>query len=61
MPTKAELERKIEIDSRADIEREVSDKKYAMKVVEKIVFSFVGLILIAVVTAIVASVVKTPK
>lgn len=39
-------------------ERKISDDKYALKIVEKIVFGLVGLILVAVVTALLALVIK---
>ena len=39
-------------------EREISDDRYAIKLVEKIVFGFVALILVAVAGALIALVVK---
>ena len=39
-------------------EREISDRLYAIKLVEKIVFGFVGLILVTVAGAIIALVLK---
>jgi lipopolysaccharide/colanic/teichoic acid biosynthesis glycosyltransferase len=39
-------------------ERELSDRRYAVKLVERIVFAACGLVLIAVVTALVAMVVQ---
>ena len=42
-----------------DLERENADKLYAIKLVERLVFGMVGLILIAVIGALIALVVTT--
>jgi hypothetical protein len=52
---------KIEIEKIKDEERETSNKLYAIKLVEKIVFGGVALILVAVATALISLVVKSIK
>ena len=47
---------KVELDDR---ERKIYDKKYAIKLVEKIVFGFVTLILVAVASALIGLIMKT--
>lgn len=58
--TREQLEREIELRNAFDAERERSDKTYAMKLVEKVVFALVGMMLISVVTAILAGVIIKP-
>jgi hypothetical protein len=55
--TKEELTAKLQLIEAIRLEREVTDKLYAIKLVERIVFGMCGLILIAVLTAIIALVV----
>lgn len=49
--TKEELEAQIALAEAIRIERSITDKLYAVKLVEKLVFGMVGLILIAVIGA----------
>lgn len=55
---KEQLEDELVLRGHLDDERKKSDALYAIKLVEKIVFGLVSLILIAVVTALVALVLK---
>ena len=55
--TKEELAAELELHKKLCIERELSDTRYAIKLVERIVFAACGLVLIAVVTALIAMVV----
>ena len=56
--TKEELERDLAIRDTVEHERELSDQRYAIKLVERIVFAACGLVLVAVITAIIAMVVS---
>ena len=56
--TNTELEAELDKIKCEKEERIISDRLYAIKLVEKIVFGFVGLILIAVATALIALVVR---
>jgi uncharacterized membrane protein SpoIIM required for sporulation len=47
--TKEELEIELKLIEAIRVEREITDKLYAIKLVEKVVFGMVGLILIALV------------
>ena len=58
MATKQQLEDKLARDDCSRKERELSNQLYAIKLVEKIVFGLVGLILTAVVGALVALILK---
>jgi hypothetical protein len=57
--TREELQHELDLKEAIRLEREITDKLYAIKLVEQIVFGMVGLILIAVVTALVSLVVLT--
>lgn len=50
---------KLYIKEQTDKERDVSDKSYAIKLVEKIVFGMVGLICVAFIGSLIALVMKT--
>jgi len=56
--TKEELERDLAIRDTVEYERQLSDERYAIKLVERIVFAACGLVLVAVITAIIAMVVS---
>lgn len=56
---KEELETKLALKEQAAVEREISDQRYAIKLVEKIVFYAVGAIALAVLSAVIATVIKT--
>jgi len=53
-----ELELEQALTRLAKIEREISDQKYAIKLVEYIVFGFIGLIAVSVVGALLALVLR---
>jgi uncharacterized membrane protein len=55
--TKEQLEDAILLNEKLCKEREVSDARYAMKIVEKVVFGLIALILTAVVGAIISLVI----
>lgn len=55
--TKAQLEEELRMIKVISEERELSDSLYAMKIVEKIVFGMVGLILVVVLSSIIGLVV----
>ena len=55
---KSELEQELKLRDALEREREVSDRSYAIKLVERIVFILVGLLAVGVVTALVNSVIK---
>jgi hypothetical protein len=55
--TREELEYELELQKALCDERELSDSRYAIKLVERIVFAACGLVLVAVFTALVAMVV----
>ena len=50
-------ETKVEILESESKQRDISDRRYAMKIVEKIVFGFVALVLTAVIVALIRLVV----
>lgn len=54
-----ELRHSVFHNKRMEEERALSDSKYAIKLVENVVFGMVGVILLAVVTALVALVVNS--
>jgi lipopolysaccharide/colanic/teichoic acid biosynthesis glycosyltransferase len=56
--TKEQLATELELHKTLCREREASDQKYAIKLVERIVLAACGLVLIAVVTALIAMVVS---
>jgi hypothetical protein len=56
--TREELQHELDLKEAIRLEREITDKLYAIKLVEQIVFGMVGLILIAVVTALVSKLVE---
>lgn len=56
--TKQQLEEEIRVEDRLKQEREVSDKSYARKLVEMIVFGMVGIILTSALVALLAKVIK---
>ena len=56
--TRQQLEHEITLNKCISEERKVSNQLYAIKLVEKIVFAFVGLVLVAVVGAMIALVVS---
>ena len=58
MTTKQELQNKIDTEECLKKERAISDKMYAIKLVEKIVFGLVGLVLTGVVTALITLIIK---
>ena len=47
--TKKELEEEIRVDCRLKEEREISDKSYARKIAETILFTLIGMFCIAIV------------
>lgn len=49
MPTKQQLEAIIALDKHKDLCRAENDKRYAKKIVERIVFTMIGLILTGVI------------
>jgi hypothetical protein len=55
--TRADLERELEIRRAIDKEREIADKKYAIKLIETIVFTLMGVIALAVLGALIKLVV----
>ena len=55
--TREELENELNLHKTLCDERELSDSRYAIKLVERIVFAACGLVLVAVFTALVAMVV----
>ena len=56
--TNEELEVELALRASERKEREISDKEYAAKIVEKIVFGFLGLLAVSVVGAMVGLVLK---
>lgn len=54
MITKQQLEAELELEKKLSLQREESDRKYAIKLVEKIVFGFVGIVLTVVIGALLA-------
>ena len=56
--TREQLAAELELHKTLCLEREASDTRYAIKLVERIVFAACGLVLIAVVTALIAMVVS---
>ena len=56
--TKEQLEEQIRVEERLKQEREVSDKTYARKIAETILFTLVGMFCIAVVGALIKLVIK---
>ena len=56
--TKEELERDLVIKEELEKERLLNEQRFAIKLVERIVFAACGLILVAVITAIIAMVVS---
>ena len=56
--TKAQLEDEIRLIELTKEQRKICDELYAIKLVEKIVFGMVGLILVALVGAVIAGVLK---
>ena len=57
-PREQELELQRVMHEILDKEREINNKLYAIKLTERIVFGLVGLLLVAVLTAIMAQVLK---
>lgn len=55
--TKEQLEDAIALNEKLQKERDVSDTRYAMKIVEKVVFGLIALILTAVIGAIISLVI----
>lgn len=49
MPTKQQLEAIIALDNHKDLCREENDKRYAKKIVERIVYSMISIILTGVI------------
>lgn len=49
--TKKQLEEEIRVDCRLKEEREISDKTYARKIVETILFTLIGMFCVAVIGA----------
>lgn len=56
--TKEQLEEQIRIEERLKQERDLSDRSYAKKLVEIIVFGMVGIILTSALVALLANVIK---
>lgn len=59
--TASQLQAEIDLNKTLDLERALSNQSYAIKLVEKIVFGMVGLILTAVCIALIALVVSRGK
>lgn len=57
LKTRDQLEVELEVDKRLDEEREKSDSRYAAKIVETAMFGFIGVLLLAVVGAILKTVI----
>ena len=51
--TRDDLERELEIRQAIDKEREIADKKYAIKLIETIVFTLMGVLALAVLGALI--------
>jgi len=58
MKTREELETEINIRDKLKEERELSDRSYAIKLIERIVFAMVSLILLGVLGAFIRMVIK---
>ena len=59
--SKEELEREVEILNCQTTQRKISDERYAIKLVEKIVFALMAILAVAVLTAILSVVIRTPN
>lgn len=51
--TREELKNELELKNALEIEREISNKSYALKIVEKIVFSAIGIIAVGFLSALI--------
>lgn len=58
MKTRQQLQEQVDLTKQLETERKKNDEAYAIKLVERIVFGMIGLILTAVLVAIVALVIR---